>query len=268
LFFITNYNSRIFINKVTAEENMKLSLIVPCYNEEEGINNLQNQLDPILEKLSKSWELELIFVDDGSKDNTYDLLQQHFGQRKYTRILKHEVNQNLGAAMRTGFSTATGDVIVTMDSDCTYDPKEIFPMLDMLKDDISVVTASPYHPLGGVENVPKYRLFLSKSITLIYRILTGSKIHTFTALFRAQRKEAVKDVNFTSNDFLATAELLIHALTNGQKVVEYPTVLHVRVFGSSKIKLLKVIWSHTKFIPKVIKMRWNGSFSQNKLIQN
>src|SRR3989338_3237314 len=113
---------------------MKLSLIVPCYNEEEGISNLQKQLDPILDKLSKSYELELIFVDDGSKDNTLELLQQYFGQRKYTQILKHEVNQNLGAAIRTGFSAATGDVIITMDSDCTYDPQEIFPMLDMLTD--------------------------------------------------------------------------------------------------------------------------------------
>ncbi|MBI2145796.1 glycosyltransferase family 2 protein [Candidatus Woesearchaeota archaeon] len=233
----------------------KLSLIVPCYNEERGIQNLYHQLAPVLDKLEKEYSLEVIFVDDGSKDQTVALLQQFFSGKKYVQIVRHEVNKNLGAAVRTGFAHATGDIIITMDSDCTYDPQGIFPMLQLLDRGTSIVTASPYHPLGGIRNVPKYRLFLSKSITGIYRFLTGAKIYTFTALFRAQRKEVVQNILFKSNDFLATAEILVSALNQGHHVKEYPMVLSVREFGESKMKLLNVIWSHLKFATSLVPQR-------------
>ncbi|MEW5896134.1 MAG: glycosyltransferase family 2 protein [Nanoarchaeota archaeon] len=225
---------------------MKLSLIVPCYNEEKGIENLHSQLNPVLESLSKDWELELIFVDDGSKDRTLELLNHYFGKKSYVKIVPHEINKNLGAAMRTGFAQATGDIIVTMDSDCTYDPKNIPKMLKVLDEDTDMVTASPYHPLGN-NNIPKHRLFLSKSITGIYCLLTGSRIYTFTALFRAYKKEVIQNVAFKSDDFLATAEILILALNKGYKVREYPTTLNTRAFGDSKIRMLKVIKSHFLF---------------------
>ncbi len=239
---------------------MKLSIVVPCYNEEEGVENLSQKLEPILQELQKEWQLELIFVDDGSKDRTYDLLQQYFGEKEYVKIVKHEVNKNIGAAMRTGFSHSTGDVIVTMDSDCTYDPQEIFAMLGLMKDGASIVTASPYHPQGGVRNVPLYRIFLSKAITQIYRTLTGSKIYTFTALFRAHTRDVVDTVAFQADDFLATAEMLIKASIAGHKIQEHPSVLNVREYGVSKMRLLQVIGNHAKFVGKVASLRFRGSF--------
>ncbi len=227
---------------------MKLSLLIPCYNEEEGIPNLSQKITPVLQDLASKWEIELVFVDDGSKDQTYSLLQRYFAEKPNTKIIHHETNKNLGAALRTGFAHATGDVIVTIDSDCSYDPREIIPMLDLLDDHTDIVTASPYHPLGKVENVPKYRLFLSKSISFLYRLLTRSKIHTFTALVRAQKRKVVDSVAFSSPNFLATAEMLINALDKGYVVKEYPTTLRVREFGVSKMRLLKVMGSHAKYI--------------------
>ncbi len=230
---------------------MKLSLLVPCYNEEEGIPHLSRQLAPVLKELSQKWDLELVFIDDGSKDQTYSLLQQYFGEKANTKIIRHETNQNLGAALRTGFANVSGDVIVTIDSDCSYDPREIIPMLFLLDEQTDMVTASPYHPLGKVENVPKYRLFLSKSISFLYRRLTGSKIHTFTALVRAQKRKVIENVTFSSPNFLATAEILIGALDKGYVVKEYPTTLRVRQYGVSKMKLLKVMGSHVKYLVKL-----------------
>jgi dolichol-phosphate mannosyltransferase len=236
---------------------MKLSLIVPCYNEEEGMENLHDKLTPILKELSEKWELELLFIDDGSLDKTLEKIKQFFGNLEYAKIIKHETNQNLGAGIRTGFKHSTGDVIVTMDSDCTYDPNGIFDMLNLLDDETSIVTASPYHPQGGVKNVPQYRLFLSKSITNIYRVVTGQKIHTFTALFRAHKKEVI-NIPFKSNDFLATAEHLISSVTRGHKIKEYPTILNVREYGVSKMRLFRVIKSHTKFVGKLVGKKLRG----------
>jgi dolichol-phosphate mannosyltransferase len=233
----------------------KLSIIIPCYNEEEGINNLDGRLSPILDELGMDWELEIIFVDDGSTDRTKELLELHFGSRVGVRVISHEINKNLGAAMRTGFEACTGDVVITMDSDCTYDPEGIFEMLNLLDEETSIITASPYHPKGKVEGVPEYRLFLSKAISWIYRLVTGAKIHTFTALFRVQRKEVVKNITFKSNNFLATAEMLIYALMKDYGVKEYPTTLQVRKYGVSKMKLFLVIKSHLKFLLKLIWLR-------------
>ncbi len=234
--------------ETTTQPSQTLSIIIPCYNEEEGIPQLERQLPPVLESLMAQWRLDVIFVDDGSKDATYALLQAAFGKLPYVRIIRHERNQNLGAAMRTGFAAAQGDVIVTMDSDCTYPPAEIMQMLALLDSQTDLVTASPYHPLGRVENVPGYRLVLSKSISWLYRLLTGAKIHTFTALFRVQRRAVVENVHFKSDNFLATAEMLIHAIFQGYHVKEFPTTLHVRQYGVSKMRLLKVIKSHGIFL--------------------
>src|SRR3989338_7731344 len=114
---------------------MKISIVIPCYNEEEGLQHLANNLFPVLDQLKKDHDWELIFVDDGSKDNTYQLLQEIFGKQSSSQysgqhpaphpiqhpaqypvhIIRHEKNMNLGAALRTGFAAAQGDIIVTMD---------------------------------------------------------------------------------------------------------------------------------------------------------
>ncbi|MBS3169546.1 glycosyltransferase family 2 protein [Candidatus Woesearchaeota archaeon] len=228
--------------------NPKFSLIIPCYNEEEGIPPLAAKIAPVLTELGQKFALELIFVDDGSKDKTFELLNHYFGSRPDTKIICHEKNKNLGAAMRTGFAAATGDFVATMDSDCTYDPQGLVEMMKLIDDCTSIVTASPYHPRGGVENVPGYRLFLSKGITLLYRLVTGIKIHTFTALFRVYTKDVVKSVQFHSPDFLATAEVLVNAHAAGHTIREYPAVLHVREYGVSKIRLLRVMRSHARYL--------------------
>jgi len=231
---------------------MKLSIIVPCYNEEKGISHLVAQLDPAVNELKKDYDVELILIDDGSTDNTYNLLKKYYSKKKGAIIIKHKKNMNLGGALKTGFKIASGDLVATIDSDCTYPPKEIINMLKLMKDDVDIVTASPYHPKGKVENVPAYRLLLSKTISKLYSILLNCRISTYTALFRIYRKDVIKNIKNKSNDFLGVTEMLILPILAGYKVVEYPTTLHVRKYGSSKIKLFNIIFSHLKFLVKLI----------------
>ena len=238
-----------------------LSIIIPCYNEEDGLLNLKDRLYPVLEKIKKEYKIVLVFVDDGSKDKTNYLLNKYFKSKPdiSVKILKHEVNKNLGAAIRTGLSAVTSEVVAMMDSDCTYDPEGLILLLDAFeKTGADIVTASPYHPRGGVENVPEYRLFLSKSISKIYRILTGSDIYTFTAMYRVYKKDVVLSTRFYYNNFLGVTELLIYPLLRKAKVVEVPMVLHSRLFGVSKMKLFNTINSHIKFIFRVIKIKMSG----------
>ena len=226
-----------------------ISIIVPCYNESEGVSQLRERLMPVVSLLEKSQPVELIFVDDGSIDNTNELLHRNFSG-KNVQIMRHEKNMNLGAAVRTGFLAANGDIIVTMDSDCTYAPENIPKIIAQLKD-CDIVTASPYHPDGNVVGVPEYRLFLSRGVTMLYSIITGRHLYTWTALFRAYKKNSISGITITNNDFIALVEILIKAANRGLKISELPETLYVRKYGASKMKLLRVIKNHLKFIAHV-----------------
>jgi len=229
---------------------MDLSIIIPCYNEAQNVPRLQQELLPIATKLGKASPVELIFVDDGSTDDTWEALRAAFAQEDSpltTRFERHPSNQGLGAAMRTGFEAARGDVIVTTDSDGTYHFSEIPALLSRLSGEIDVVTASPYHPQGGVAGVPAYRLLLSQGSSTLYRLLVSWHVHTYTCLFRAYRREVIDRVSFASSGFLAGTELLVKAMLAGYRVAEHPAVLHRRAFGESKAKLVRTILAHLQF---------------------
>lgn len=235
---------------------MKVSIVIPCYNEERAIPNLVNQLNPAVADLEKNYETELIFVDDGSKDKTYALLNDYYGKNKNIKILKHEKNCNLGVALRTAFKFSTGDVIVPLDCDCTFPPAKIRNLLELLDEETDIVNASHYHPQGALDNVPLYRRILSKTVSEMYRTILGRRdIYTYTGIFRAYKKNVLDNIKFEANDFLCCAEILSRAILKGYKIKEYPTTLYTRQYGESSIKLFRVIMSHLKFLFKLASLR-------------
>jgi dolichol-phosphate mannosyltransferase len=233
-----------------------LSIIVPCYNEVDNVAKLEHELFPVVIDLAETYPVELVFVDDGSTDGTWQALAKAFGDREEEQISiryeRHTVNRGLGAALRTGLTAATGEVIVTTDSDGTYHFSEIPALLSCLTPDVDIVTASPYHPQGGVAGVPAYRLVLSQGSSTIYRILVDWHIHTYTSLFRAYRRPVIETVSFESDGFLAGTELLVNGLLMGYRAVEYPAVLHARIWGTSKAKLMRTILAHLRFQIQVL----------------
>lgn len=232
---------------------MKVSLVIPAYNEAEGVEQTATKLNKLLARLRNQYEMEVIFVNDGSKDNTAELLSATFADNPDVQVVSHEVNRGLGAALRTGFLHTTGDIVVTTDFDGTYHFSTIPQILAHMRVyNVDVVTASPYHPRGGVEGVPRYRLLFSYGASLLYRLLISWKVHTWTALFRAYRREVIERVGFESEGFLAGTELLIKAIQAGYKVSEYPTTLHVRTFGQSSLKIYRVTKAHMKYQTRLL----------------
>ena len=231
---------------------MDLSVIIPCYNEVDNVTKLQGELFPLLKQMVQRQSIEVVFVDDGSMDGTLDALQNAFGDPAATapikiKFQKHPKNLGLGAAIRTGFRASEGNIILTTDSDGTYRFEEIPLILSCLSPDVDIVTASPYHPKGGVIDVPGYRLILSRGSSLIYRLLVNWHLHTYTSLFRVYRNIVIKSVPFKSNGFLAGTEILVNGMLMGYKVAEYPSVLHSRVAGTSKAKIIRTIRAHLGF---------------------
>lgn len=230
---------------------MTLSIVVPCFNEADNASTVERDLIPVVQALTARGPVEVVFVDDGSADDTKGqfeaLAARHSGPALTLRVIAHGRNRGLGAALRTGFTHATGDVIVTTDSDATYRFGEIPALLERLTDDIDIVTASPYHPDGAVAGVEPHRLVLSKGSSWLYRRLVRRDLHTYTALFRAYRRRVLESTPFGSDGFLAGTEILVNALKAGYQVAEYPTVLHSRVQGTSKARLLRTIRAHLQY---------------------
>lgn len=261
---IANYelqsqNQQIEIQRPQTADRKPVSIVIPCYNEEPTLPYLANTLKGLEEDLSKNYQPEFIFVDDCSKDATFERLKEIFGKRENVRIVRHETNQGVAAGIMTGLREAETEIVCSMDCDCTYDPHELEKMLPLLGESIDLVTASPYHAQGGVRNVPEWRLFLSKGASWLYRRVLRSKLDTYTSCFRVYRRSSVMDLNLRETGFLGVAEMLGKLDLRGGRIVEYPAVLEVRLFGFSKMKTARTIFGHLKLLSHLARLRFFGN---------
>lgn len=249
-------NTPIELAASTSAKSTPVSIIIPCYNEQEALPYLANTLRAVKENMVASgYKPNVIFVDDRSKDDTFEVLNDLFGKEKDIRILRHEKNEGVAAGIMTGIQAAETEIVCSMDCDCTYDPHELVNMLPLLKRDVDLVTGSPYHKDGGVRNVPGWRLFLSRGASFLYRRVLRSKLDTYTSCFRVYRRSAFVDIELSESGFLGVAEMLGRLDLSGGKIIEFPAVLEVRLFGISKMKTAKTIVGHLKLLSQLIKMR-------------
>ena len=250
---------------VTAIQNPKskiqnpITIVIPCYNEQETLPYLSNTLRGLEKDLTENnYQTNFIFVDDKSTDETYNRLIELFGERENVEILRHDLNQGVAAGISTGIKASQTEIVCSMDCDCTYDPHELLKMLPLLTENVDLVTASPYHKNGSVRNVPEWRLFLSKGASFLYSRVLRSKLSTYTSCFRVYRRSSVIKLPVEETGFLGVAEMLGRLDLSGGKIVEHPSVLEVRLFGFSKMKTLRTIFGHLKLLSNLLKIRFNS----------
>jgi dolichol-phosphate mannosyltransferase len=212
----------------------QVTVIVPCYNEAETIGFLAEKLREMEADASPEVEFHYILVDDGSSDKTWELLQQHFGHLPEFQLLQHGNNRGIMAALKTGMAAA----------DCTFDPLKLPDLIAQALPGVDVVVGSPYHPKGGVENVPRWRLALSQGASVIYTRLFRTKLYSYTSCFRVYRRTALENLQIESDGFVGMAEILWRLENKGARMVEVPAVLNVRRYGQSKMRTLQVIGEH------------------------
>jgi dolichol-phosphate mannosyltransferase len=128
-------------------------------------------------------------------------------------------------------------------------------MIPLLTEGVDVVTASPYHPQGKVRNVPRWRLFLSKSLSRLYRIVLRQKLHTYTSCFRVYRRQAALGVTVERGGFFGVTEMLGRLDLDGRRIVEFPTTLEARMLGRSKMKVLGSIAGHLGLLLLLVRLR-------------
>ncbi|HYV86303.1 MAG TPA: DUF3473 domain-containing protein [Patescibacteria group bacterium] len=237
-----------------AADRPPVTLVVPLYNEEANIPYMRGTLLDLRRRLGTRYRIFFNLVDDGSSDATWDRLRERFADFPDCRILRHPKNAGVAAAIMTGLRNAPTPVVASIDCDCSYDPNDLANMIPMIAE-ADLVTASPYHPQGRVFNIPPWRLFLSRSLSRMYSALLGKSIHTYTSCFRVYRKEAVEGLRIEHGGFLGVAEILIRLRLAGGRVVEYPTTLESRLFGESKMKIARTIWSHLGLLRELLGLR-------------
>lgn len=241
------------------EDQKPVSVVIPCYNEEAALPYLANTLRSVESDLEQNgFRTKFLFVDDCSRDKTLDKLNELFGDKENVVIVRHEMNQGVAAGIMTGIKNAETEIVCSMDCDCTYDPHELVRMLPLLTENVDLVTASPYHKQGNVRNVPGWRLFLSKGASWLYRRALRSKLSTYTSCFRVYRRSSFVNLPLREKGFLGVAEMLGRVDLNGGKIVEFPAILEVRLFGFSKMKTARTIFGHLKLLARLSKMRLFG----------
>ena len=250
---------------LAAHERLPVTVVVPCYNEELVLPYLSNTLEDVKRNLAGAYDLRFLFVDDGSTDETWSQLERIFGSRPDCSLWKQPRNMGVAAAIMAGIREAKTEVVCSIDCDCTYDPMQLQGMLPLLDDDVALVTASPYHPLGGVMNVPPWRLFLSRGLSRLYRRVLGQKLATFTSCFRVYRRSAMLDLELEEGGFLGVAEMIGLLSMKRARIAEQPAVLEVRMLGRSKMKIVRTIFGHlgllARFASLRLKRRWSAPAS-------
>jgi glycosyltransferase involved in cell wall biosynthesis len=235
-----------------------VTVVLPCYNEELILPYTANTLRSVESRLGDTFDLRFLFVDDRSTDGTWEAMQRIFGERPNCTLVRHAENRGIAGAIMTGLRNAETEIVCSMDADCSYDPHELARMIPLLTDEVDLVTASPYHPLGGVRNVPHWRIVLSRSLSHIYKLVLRHKLKTYTSCFRVYRRSAALSVHLKRTGFLGISEFIGKLDLAGGGIVEYPTVLEVRVMGRSKMKIVRTILGQLRLVSEFVMLRATG----------
>ncbi|MBE0670121.1 MAG: glycosyltransferase family 2 protein [Anaerolineales bacterium] len=223
---------------------MKLSVIIPVYNEVESIETILNRVHDT--KLTH----EIIVVDDGSKDGTRDKLKDLDG-KKGVHVILHEKNQGKGAAVRTGMAAAKGDVLLIQDADLEYDPRDFPELLKPIHEGLAdVVYGSRF--LGRAHRVTMFwHLVANKMLTLMTNILYDTILTDMETGYKVFRREVIEGMVIRANSFNFEPEFTAKILKRKYRIFEVPITFNPRDYTQGKkIKLhdaFEAIWALIKY---------------------
>ncbi len=166
-----------------------LSIIIPAKDEEESLNLLCDEISITLKSLSKSYEI--IIIDDGSKDQTFEIAKKIKLKNNNIKVIKLRGNFGKSIALQVGFDTAEGDIIFTMDADLQDNPKEIPLFLNKIEEGYDMV--SGWKKKRFDPSITK--VIPSRVINFLTRLLTGVQIHDTNCGFKAYKREVIQNLN-------------------------------------------------------------------------
>jgi glycosyltransferase involved in cell wall biosynthesis len=202
----------------------QLSIVIPVFNEQENIPQLYQELKKSLENIGRTYEI--IFVDDGSEDETYEILEKPQKMDKSLKLIQLRKNFGKSDALSLGFKHASGDVIITMDGDLQDDPTEIPKFLEKIKTGCDLVVGWKFQ-----RKDPFTKRFPSKIFNLLTSIISGLRIHDYNCGFKAFQREVTQNIEIYGELYRYIPAL---AYMKGYNVCEIKINHRPRVHGKSK----------------------------------
>ena len=226
---------------------IEVSIVSPMYNEEDNIQNTVREIQEVMESYHGDWEL--VLVNDGSIDKTLELAQDISRRDPRIRVISYTPNMGRGRALRSGFASARGDIIVTIESDLSWHASHILKIVRELEKDksIDIILGSPYVSGGRTENVPLKRLLISRLGNRILGFVMKGNLKMVTQMLRGYRREVIDSLDLESEGKEIHLEIISKALACGYRVKEIPATLKGRPGGRSKFKFKATVISHLLF---------------------
>ncbi|MBU0649729.1 glycosyltransferase family 2 protein [Patescibacteria group bacterium] len=210
---------------------MKLSVVIPCYNEEKTIEQLINLVENV-----EGIEKEIIVVDDGSKDRTPVILSRLAKQKPDLKIIMNRKNHGKGATVREGYQHTTGNYVIVQDADLEYDPQDYKKLWVEVKKGAQVVYGTRF--TGNQEDMTGLHYFGNRLLTMLTNILYGTKLTDMETCYKLLPGDFVRSLKLKSARFEFEPEITSKILKSGMKIVEVP----ISYKGRSRKEGKKITW--------------------------
>ena len=207
---------------------MKLSVIMPVYNEKSTL------VDAVKAVLAVERADEVIIIDDGSTDGTRDLYSEVNALDDRISIYLHTRNQGKGAAVRTGFSKATGDIFLIQDADLEYDPRDYEVLVQPIEEERAVVVYGSRFRGGPTKTMFFWHMVGNKFLTLVTNMLYNTILSDMETCYKVFRADVIRDIPLRAKGFEFEPEVTSKILKRGYRIYEVPIAYNGREFEDGK----------------------------------
>lgn len=219
--------------KPISDQKTLVSLVTPIYNESRHLDRFLQMIDALPILPSK----ELVFVDDASKDNSFEILSK-FSFRSRVVIYKQEKNQGKGAALRKGFELASGEILIVQDADFEYDMEEIQRLIDpVVSGKADVVYGSRFRKEGHQVH-RTFHYLINRILTLLSNLFSGMYVSDMETCYKVFKSSIIKNINLESNRFGFEPEVTAKLARLKLRVQEHPISYYPRNYLEGK----KITW--------------------------
>lgn len=209
----------------------KLSIVIPVYNEAATIR----QIVDLVRSVDVGMEKELLLVDDCSRDGTREVLQEMSRALPEVKMLFHEINRGKGAALRTGFAAATGDIVLIQDADLEYDPREYTRLLAPILDGHADVVYGSRFLGGGAHRVVFYWHYLgNKLLTTLSNMTTNLNLTDMEVCYKVFKREIIQEIPLQEDRFGFEVEITAKIARRKLKIYEVPISYYGRDYAEGK----------------------------------
>lgn len=220
---------------------MKLSIIIPAHNEEENIGEVLRKIEETIDV-----EHELVVVNDHSMDRTAEIVRQLAKEYINIKLVDNRMENGFANAIKTGFLSAGGDVVLPVMGDLCDDLSTIKAMLQKISEGFDVVCGSRYSNGGIRQGGSKLKGFLSAFAGRSLNLLLGIPTHDIANAFKMYKKEVISGMRIDAKGFEISMEIPLKAYFSGYRITEVPTLWRERTKGKSSFKIFKLLPAYLK----------------------